>query len=293
MKKIRLFLILITLNIVAIISYGQPDYQTKYNKADSLIKYNQLVEGYLMLKELESIVPKTDTLYENTLWYLADLATHLESFNRSKQAFKISLNYGFEALDYIRKGIPYFEKKFADRESYMIKNNVVSYFGLGNYTEGQAYKKLLYQLNKDKKLPEGLADYFNFEYFKLNNKNIWGYEWFDDLPKDRFSSSFTKIVYYVYSTNPDGSDKDQLYRLHVLMFHGENNDFDYVLDKRFENENEEIAGTFYSYTYKENIDFEKLHNDVIQIIKDNLEPDTKRTKSKKKEGEVKVEMKFK
>jgi len=168
----------------------------------------------------------------------------------------------------------------------MIKNVIVSYFGLGNYEKCQEYKNMLYEAYNSKTLPDGINEYFNFDYFRLDNVNIWGYEWFEELPKDRNSKSFSKVVYYIYSTNPDGSDKDQLYRLHVLMFHGNNKEFDYVMTKRLETAKEEIAGTLYSYTYKEDIDYEKLHNDVIQIIKGNLEPDTKRISKKKNDGQA-------
>ena len=76
------------------------------------------------------------------------------------------------------------------------------------------------------------------------------------------------------------------------MFHGDNEHFDYVMDKRLDTATDEISGTLYSYTYKEDIDYEKLHNDVIQIIKGNLQPDTKRTTSKKKhkDGQIEVEV---
>jgi hypothetical protein len=263
----KLFLLL---TLIPLISFGQENFIEEYNYADSLIQANQIDSGYLNLKELETKIPEYDTLYNYTLWYLTGIVTHLESISRSGEDFQSSLDYGLEALELIEKGKKRFENEFANREPFMIKNVVVSYFGLGDYAKGQEYKELLYQTYKDKKLPEGLDEYFNFDFFTLDDKNIWGYEWFAELPKDRSSSSFTKVVYYVYSTNPDGSDKDQLYRLHVLMFHGDNEHFDYVMDKRIDNATDEISETLYSYTYKEDIDYKKLHNDVIQIVKGNL-----------------------
>ncbi|MGO8055637.1 hypothetical protein, partial [Rhizobium leguminosarum] len=96
---------------------------------------------------------------------------------------------------------------------------VVSYFGMGQIENAKKYKDILYTAYKEKKLPKGLDEYYNFSFFKWDNKNVWGYEWFEELPDNRSDRSFSKVVYYVYSTNPDGTDKDQLYRLHVLMFH--------------------------------------------------------------------------
>ena len=285
----KLFLLL---TLIPLISFGQENFLKEYSYADSLIQSNQIDSGYLKLKELEAKIPDSDTLYDYTLWYLTGIVTHLESISRSSEDFQSSLDYGLEALELIKKGIKRFDSEFAKREPFMIKNVVVSYFGLGDYAKGQEYKDLLYKAYKDKKLPDGLDEYFNFDFFTLDDKNIWGYEWFAELPKDRFSSSFTKVVYYVYSTNPDGSDKDQLYRLHVLMFHGDNEHFDYVMDKRLDTATDEISGTLYSYTYKEDIDYKKLHNDVIQIVKGNLQPDTKRTTSKikNKNGQIEVEV---
>jgi len=267
----KLFLLL---TLIPLISFGQENFLKEYSYADSLIQSNQIDSGYLKLKELEAKIPDSDTLYDYTLWYLTGIVTHLESISRSSEDFQSSLDYGLEALELIKKGIKRFDSEFAKREPFMIKNVVVSYFGLGDYAKGQEYKDLLYN------------------FFTLDDKNIWGYEWFAELPKDRFSSSFTKVVYYVYSTNPDGSDKDQLYRLHVLMFHGDNEHFDYVMDKRLDTATDEISGTLYSYTYKEDIDYKKLHNDVIQIVKGNLQPDTKRTTSKikNKNGQIEVEV---
>ncbi len=282
----------ILLTLLPIISFGQSNFVEEYNYADSLIQLNKIDSGYIKLKELETKIADSDTLYDYTLWYLTEVVTHLETVSRLNENFQNSLDYGLETLSLIKKGVKRFDREFANREPFMIKNIIVSYFGLGNYEKAKEYKALLYKRYKDKELPEGLDEYFNFDFFTLDNKNIWGYEGFEKLPKNRFSKNFTKIVYHVYSTNPDGSDKDQLYRLHVSMFHGVNQDFDYVMTKQLETAKYEIAGTFYSYTYKEDINYKKLHNDVIQIIKENMHPDTKRTVSKKKNKDGKIKIKI-
>jgi hypothetical protein len=285
MRKLFLLLTLTPLFI-----FGQTNIYKEFYYADSLIQNNQINSGYLKLKELETKIPESDTLYDYNLLYLTAIVSYLESESRANEDFKSSLDYGLEALELIKKGVKRFDSEFADKEYFMIKNIVVSYFGLGNYKKGQEFKGLLYKAYRKNNLPDGLNEYFNFDFFKLDDKNIWGYEWFAELPKDRFSSSFTKVVYYVYSTNPDGSDEDQLYRLHVLMFHGNIRHFDYVMDKRLDTATDEISGTLYSFTYKKNIDYEKLHNDVIQIVEGNLQPDTRRTTSKTKDDDGKIQV---
>lgn len=277
---------------VPVFAHSQTDYMKEYIIADSLIQNNKMEEAYPILKQLEQQVPQTDTLYSYILWYQTEITTYLESINRMSENFESSRKYGLEALELIREGKDIFDDAFAMREAFMIKNIIVSNFGLGKYDDAKQYKDLLYKAYQDKTLPEGIDEYFNFDYFKWEDKNIWGYEWYAELPKDRFSSSFTKIVYYVYSANPDGSDNEQLYRLHVLMFHSNQASFDYVMTKYLDEAKDEISGTLYAYTYKEDINFEKLHNDVIEILKGNIQPDTKQVITKQKDGKVNVDVEF-
>jgi len=75
------------------------------------------------------------------------------------------------------------------------------------------------------------------------------------------------------------------------MFHGDNPKFDYVLTKRLETAKNEASGTLYQYTYKEDIDFQKLQKDVKEIVSGNmksieeyLEEQKKKKESKEKEN---------
>lgn len=278
--KSKLTILLLTITTV---SFGQSEIFKKYQTADSLMQKNNFKVAYNIFKDIEPKCKATDTLYNYILWYYVSSATQIEKGFRDNQQFDSSLFYGLESLKLIEKGKPLFDEKFASREHFMTKNIVVSYFGLGQLENAKKYKDKLYQAYKEKKLPKGMDEYFNFTFFKWENKNVWGYEWFEDLPEDRFSKSFSKVVYYVYSTNPDGTDKDQLYRLHVLMFHNidPSNKIDYVLTKRLETATNEVSGTLYAYTYTKDIDFQKLQLDIKEVLKGNYEPDTKSTIKKK------------
>lgn len=286
MRKITYLILL----LIPITGFSQNNFLDEYKKAENLLQSNQIDSAYVKFNELEKRLQKSDTLYEYSLWYKVATATHLQEINRYQEKFQQSLEFAEEALDGIEKGIEIFDEDFDKRKFFMIKNIMVANYGLGNFEEGEKWKEKMYEAKDKNQLPEGIDKNFNFDFFKFEDKNIWGYEWYAELPKDRFSISFTKVVYYVYSTNPDGSDKDQLYRLHVLMFHGNNANFDYVMDKRLETATEEVSGTLYAYTYKEDIDFEKLKNDVKEVLKGNLQPDTKRTLTKDKDGKVKVDV---
>jgi hypothetical protein len=226
---------------------------------------------------------KKDTLYKYVLWYYVGATSELEKQHRTSEKFDKSLQYGLEALKLIEKGKSYFDEKFATREFWMQKNIVVSYFGLGQIENAIKHKDFLYKSYKDKRLPDGLDKNFNFTFFKWEDKNVWGYEWYPELGDPETEGSFSKIVYYVYSTNPDGSDKHQLYRLQVLKFHKFDNSvkFDYVLTKRLETATNEVSGTLYAYTYNKKIDYLKLQTDIKEVLKGNYEPHSKSTIKKK------------
>jgi hypothetical protein len=289
MKSINLLIFF----LFPLLVFSQGNLLDEYDKADILLQSNQIDSAYVKFANLEKSLSINDTLYEYVLWYKVMTATHLEEVNRLQEKFDKSLDFGLEALEGIENGKELFNEDFALREYWMIKNITVSNFGLGNFEEGKKWKDKMYTAKNKNLLPEGIDESFNFDFFKFEDKNVWGYEWFAELPESRYDSSFTKVLYYVYSTNLDGSDKDQLYRLHVLMFHGNNDNFDYVMDKRLETATEEISGTLYAYTYKEDIDFMKLKNDVKEVLKGNLEPDTKRTLTKDKNGKINVNIEIK
>lgn len=269
-------LITILLLAVSNLSFGQTEVLKKYKIADSLFQNDDFKAAYNLFMEIEPICDKKDTIYNYILWYYTNSATQIEKSFRDNQQFDSSLYYGLAALKLIDKSKPYFDETFAGREYFMTKNVVVSYFGLGQLDNAKKYKDILYNAYKNKTLPKGMDEYFNFTFFKWEGKNIWGYEWFEELPEDRFSKSFSKIVYYVYSTNPDGTDKDQLYRLHVLMFHNidPSNKIDYVLTKKLATAKSEVSGTLYSFTYTKDIDYKKLQADIKEVLKGNYKPDT-------------------
>lgn len=273
MIKKGIILILIFFSTKAV---SQINSLSEFQKAEILLRTNNIDSAYFKFKHLEKNLPKTDTLYSYALYYYTVTITELEKENRLKEKFDKSLSYGLEAYETIEKGIQYFDSDYKKRKYFIMKNIIVSYFGLGNFSEGKKWKEKLYLAKANNELPEGLIDSFNFDYFTHENKNIWGYEWFAELPKDRFGSSFSKVVYYVYSTDENGNDKDQLYRLQVLMFHASNSSFDYVLTKRLETAKNETSGTLYKYTYNENIDFGQLQLDVKEILKGNINPEKRK-----------------
>ena len=276
---------LFALFAISFTAYAQESNKEICIICDSLLKENKHFDAYKCYKEIKSGIDNKDSLYNYVTFYYIIALTQLENEARMKEDFLTSLKYGLEALKLTQDNKQYFfDEKFSAREQWMLKNIIVSNFGLGRIEEAKKYKDILYKGYKEGKLPNGIDEYFNFDFFRIDKKNIWGYEWYPELPENRFSGSFTKIVYYVYSTNEDGTDNEQLYRYHVLMYHHDSKDskFDYLLERQQEIDNTTVSGSYYQFTYKKDIDYAKLKQDVTKIIKNEILPDTKRVIYNKK-----------
>ena len=167
MKKIKIAILL----LIPIIGFGQNDHLIEYHKAEKLIQANDIDSAFVKFKELEKSIPKNDTLYEYALWYKVGTATHLQEINRFQENFDKSLEYAKEALDGIEKGVEIFDEEFAKRKYFMIKNIIVSYYGLGNFEEGKKWKEKMYEAKENGELPKGIDEYFNYDFFKFEDKN--------------------------------------------------------------------------------------------------------------------------
>lgn len=275
MKRI----IVLVLLAFSFTTFGQNEVLRQYQIADSLINEGLNIEAYEIYKAIEPKVDKKDSIYAYILWYSNMLLSDIESKYRMEEDWNNSLKYQLEALKQLEKTNAFFNNELKDNYYWMQKNIIVSYFGLEDMKSAEKHKKILYKAYKKKQLPDGIDGYFNFSFFRLKDKNIWGYEWFPELGDKETEGSFTKVIYYVYSTNPDGTDKEQLCRYHVLKFHKfsrKSPKFDYILEKQTDEEQGLVSGSYYKYTYNKKIDYKKLKNDIIEILENNITPDTKR-----------------
>jgi hypothetical protein len=248
-----------------------------YAKADSLYQLERYVEALPLYKRLESSIDKKDTLYTYVLWYYGTTLGQIERSYAKDMDWENTLKYAIEYEAVIERADGILREDYQDRKFWLYKDFIRAYYGLDKPEKADPYRNKLYKAHKSKTLPEGIHHNFNFENFVLDNKNIWGYEWYPELGDPETQGSFAKVVYYIYSRTGDGEDKEQLYNLSVLKFHkiDPKTKFDYVLTKRIATATEETGGTLYSYTYDKNLDYEKLHSDIIEVVKGNLEPDTK------------------
>ena len=262
--------ILLNLLLFPFLGICQQDFSKAVKQAEELYVNEKFNEAYIAFKSLEQSVSTTDSLYQYTLWYYIHSTIMLEKEHREKEEFEVALKYGHEALELLECGKAHFDTA-QDKIYYTIKNIAVSYIGMGLYKKAKKWRKKLYKAKKNNELPKDMSEYYNFDFFKVGNKNVWGYEWFHELPKNDNDSSFTKIVYYVYNTHLDGPNRALLYRLQVVKFHGKKKFFPYILDKQLETATNEISGLLPRYRYKKNIDFIKLHNDIREAIETNID----------------------
>lgn len=234
---------------------------------------NNLKKGDLELaykevsKSIKDLKPGDDD-YENKILFYILIAKKYEDESRKNNNFEISREVSSNLERIYNLEIAKKSENYELSKYFNYKNLVLSNFVLNDTINFNKYRNIMYDSYEKKILPKGLDEYYNFDFFKWEDKNIWGYEWFEKLPENRFTTSFTKIVYYVYSTKPDGTDDEQLYRIHVLMFHSDSASFDYVLTLKSGNSGQ----TLYGYFYDEDIDFKKLRNDVKEVLKGNLYP---------------------
>ncbi|MDX2361854.1 MAG: hypothetical protein QNK23_13680 [Crocinitomicaceae bacterium] len=252
---------------ISSITFSQTNYSDEFKKAEIMLEEGSLMDAYVIFKSIEQNVPQSDTLYDYALWNYVQTLTKLEQASRMKENYKIALEYGLEALEGIEKGMDIWEV-YSAHWFWMNKNLIVNCYGLNQLDLARKYQDVLYAAYKNEELPEGLDKYYNFEFFTWNGNNVWGYEWYPELGDPETEGSFSKIVYYVYSTSPDGTDRDQLYRLHVLKFHkfDDSVSFDYLLTKRLEKAVGEKSGSLYNYTYESPIDMNKVREDVRKVL---------------------------
>lgn len=276
LKKILLYsFICCTLNVAA---QGKKDLTQQLETGRTLASEGKLEEAAQIYSGIYAQLKK-DSASTEEAWRYVQILNELSKQNSMKQQYATAAAYALNGLTILQDPKFKSDERFSNAEPWMLKNVIAASRGAGDMKQFYKYKNILYKDYKNGSLQDkgSIGKCFNFDFFRIGDKNIWGYEWYHEMPKNRFGSSFTKIVYYVYSTNPDGSDKEQLYRYHVLMFHQdqEGSKFAYILERQIEDDQQIQRGSYYSYVYNEDIDYEKLQRDIKEIVSNNIGPDSK------------------
>lgn len=273
MRFKTLFLILFA--AFAQTTYGQKTIETEINfsKAYSFYELKQYDSSLWYFNELKKVITKEDTLFRDVAFgitaslYFRELAAkNAEDWKKTETLANDFLNTVEEYKDVLPAGL--LEKKY-----FVWKDLVLVNFGTGKKEEAKKYQDILYAAYKNKELPKGIDQYYNFQKFIWKGLNVWAYEWYPNLGDKETEGSFSKHVYYIYSRNETGQDKEQLFRLHTIKVHksGDSNMPDYVLTyKKSDKEGSgEASRTLWDYTFKNPIDYNELHKAVMAFLEKN------------------------
>ena len=228
---------------------------------------DQVLAAEMSFSMILDSMDQSSSEYPMMLEYYRKLVLHLRKHYQKESDWEKGLKFAKTYLDVLDKGEDVLPEEYMDHRYWTYKDVVVAYFGLDKLDSARIYQDSLYAAYETDELPHGIDEYYNFEKFVWNGLNIWAYEWYPNLGDPESEGSFTKIVYYIYSTKDDGSDDEQLYRLHVLKIHKIDDEMpDFVLTAYFNPGPEEIRQSLWKYTYSNPVDYIKLRKDIREVV---------------------------
>lgn len=257
--------------LVCLLSFGQAPIQKMLDKAFAMFDEKQYDSAFKYFDDLRKQVTRTDSLFPPVAFgYTASLyfreldVKNAEDWNKTEE-----LAYQFLAAVEEYKGL--ISDELSEKRYFAWKDIVVANFGLQRREKAREYQLKLYDAYKNKQLPQGINEYYNFHKFTWQGLNVWAYEWFPDLGDKETEGSFSKHVYYFYSTDIYGNDKDQLFRLHTIKVHKRPGDNmpDFVLTFRQQNKDGETSRSLWDYTFKHPVDYGKLDKAVLDFLEKN------------------------
>ncbi|PCI93556.1 MAG: hypothetical protein COB15_16120 [Flavobacteriales bacterium] len=260
--------------LVPIITIAQSRIDSLFDIGDVHFENKELDKAIEVFTSLKSELEVGSSDFNFASDRIVNIYYHGKDDLRNQGEYLKSINYLEKLISLIESEKEHIRPMWINEKKYFLTKTIIqNYFSLGQIDKAKKFQDILYKAYNEKLLPDGIDLSYSFEMFKWKDKNIWGYEWFEKLPEDRMSKSFTKINYYVYNTHPDGVDNELLYRIHFLMFHktsGKEDDYVMTLYKMLDDQ--EQSQTLWCYTYNEPIDYVKAKKDVIEILKGNLSP---------------------
>jgi hypothetical protein len=271
MIKLILLLFPIFLSNVAI---GQSTDELLQKADSAYFDHKQYETALNLYKEIKRQLKPTDRDYGYAVDKVARALFYLQQQN--KENHTKSIDFSKQFIDLADKEGSHINPEILSKKYFMYKNIISGYFGLGQRVKAKPFQDTLYQAYKNKQLPEGIDNFYCFEKFVYNNQNVWGYEAFAQLGDKEAEGSFSKHVYYIYSRDSEGDDKNELFTLQTVKVHKlKGSEPDFVLTKRAKTNEQEVSGTIWKHTFNNPIDYEKLHNAVVEILKGGVQPDTK------------------
>lgn len=268
-------IILTMLFTVPNLTFGQTSKQ-KIQEANEFLDNKDYVNSLKLFRELHNQVSRKDTTFNDIAYGLSASLFYTLLDIKANDDWKTTADLSIEFIKVLEDDKDFISEGLQEKKYLAYKDLVVAYFGLGQRDKAKPYQQKLYDAYKKKQLPEGIDQYYNFEKFVLNNQNVWGYEWFAQLGDKEAEGSFSKQVYYIYSRDSVGGDKDQLFTLETVKVHKFKKDEpDFVLTKRVYDKKQEQSETIWTYTFDNPIDYEKLHKAIVEFLKGGVKTDTK------------------
>ena len=246
-----------------------------FQKADSAyFDYKDYPTALKYYREIKDHLKPSDKDYAYIVDKIARSLFFLQQLNKGDNVK--SIEYSHQFIDLANKEGSYITPEVLDKKYFMYKNLIVGYFGLGQMAKAKPFQDTLYKAYKNKQLPDGIDHFYCFEMFVYNNQNVWGYEAFPQLGDKDAQGSFSKHIYYIYSRDNDGNDKDELFTLETVKVHKLNgSEPDFVLTRRTRKNGQEISETIWTYTFNNPVDYKELHNVIVEFLKGGVKPDTK------------------
>jgi len=275
MKKLFSLTFLCLLNFSL---YSQDNLNQDLKQAKKHYQKGNYGSSMQTLRQLRLVAKKTDTAFytEVVNGLCFSLYFNLHKMVLVETNWDSVIKLSNEYLNVVKVDSIFANPELQSKKYWIYKDLLVAHHGLGNHKDAEEYRKILYSSKNQGLLPDGLNEYFNFEKFVFNDLNVWAYEWFTELGDKETEGSFSKHVYYIYSKDSKGKDKEQLFTLETVKVHKlQAEQADFVLTKRIYKKDSEKSETMWTYQFKNPVDFTELHNAILEYLKGNTEPDAK------------------
>ena len=257
------------------------DHAARFAQAGKLFAAGEIEKALQIVNELDESGTVDDDLKKDIRWARLGAFSALAKQARNKLEWAAAQKHTKQVLDILEKSNGEFTgdffKQLENRKFFAYKNMILACNGLDELEDAQTYKDRLYRAFRQKRLPKGLDEYFNFEFDRVNKLNVWGYEYFSTKSEPNSDDESPKYVYHVYSTNEDGTDKTPAFLLVLVEIPKINKDDKtvFALSKRWMVDGEEQRKTLYNQTYTDPVNLKKLRTDVRKLVKEFSEPKNK------------------
>jgi len=254
-------------------SSAQTGIRPTLNKAFAFYEEKQYDSAYTYFTSLKNNIVTSDSFAKEIAFGLTASLFFKEAIAKDAGEWDNTIRFAKELLNDLTMYRTAMGGELGGKRYYAYRDLVVAYFGLGKKDSASKYQSILYEAYSNKLLPEGIDQYYNFEKITWKGLNIWGYEWYPNLGDKEAEGSFSKQVYYIYSTNANGTDKKQLFRLHTIKVNKPapgSPSADYVLTYIKSNrDHSEDSKTLWEYPFTNPIHYDELHKAVLDYLEKN------------------------